>query len=110
MHFSYTPLLCPALSYVNKVTANELHSFKFYINKLIHSSNPKYLLQYENIFNYNKQSNNTILFLPLPSQCQGHFKQIRNLKLIISIEVTCFHLHFLHSTKCRFYSTCPSLC
>jgi len=36
--------------------------------------------------------------------------RMRNLKLIISTEVTCCYLHFLHSSKRRFCSTFPSFC
>jgi len=38
----------------------ELNYIKLYINKIKHSINLEYLLQYENVFKYNKQSNNVI--------------------------------------------------
>jgi hypothetical protein len=34
--------------------------------------------------------------------------RIRNLKVMISTEETCFRLHFFHSSKRRFYSNFPS--
>jgi len=67
MHSSYTPRVCRALPYVSELTATELLYIKMYVNKINHSLNMQYLLQYENVFKYNKQSNNAILFLPVPS-------------------------------------------
>jgi len=99
IHSSYTPPLWHALPYVYQLTSTELTYCKFYINKNKHSLNIEYFLLYENVFKYNKQSNNSIPFLPVPSHWTRLLKTISNLELNISTEVTCCHQHFLHSSK-----------
>jgi hypothetical protein len=74
MHSSYTPPLCHAMSYVHPLKATELPYFNCTSTKLN-------ILSIRNICcSTNKQSNNTILSLPVPSQCQGHFKQNEEFK------------------------------
>ena len=67
MHSSYTPRVCRALPCVSELPATELLYIKMYVNKINDSLNMQYLLKYENVFKYNKQSNNAILFLPVQS-------------------------------------------
>jgi hypothetical protein len=67
MHSPYTPPLCHALPNVSELTVTELVCFKLWVNKIKHSVNMECLLQYDNVLKQNKQSNNTILSLPVPS-------------------------------------------
>jgi len=50
MHSPYTSPLCHALPDVSELTVTELFCFKLYVNKIKHSVNMEYLLQYENVF------------------------------------------------------------
>ena len=50
MYPPFTPPVCHALPYFSQLTTTELSHFKLYINKIKHSVNMEYLLQYENVF------------------------------------------------------------
>jgi hypothetical protein len=99
MYFSFTQILCHALSYVYQLTATELVYFKLYVktfNMLSIRNICCSTKMYSSKTNSPKIQFHSSLCRPIDRDISN---RISNIELIIATEVPCCHLYFLHSSK-----------